>query len=81
MKSENLFDLADICRYFGLSESSVRRRIRDSRESNGATFPLPLFERGQRLLWRRCDVEAWRGKDAEAVALAPSPMPLTSSAK
>ena len=70
-KSEHLFDLADVCGYFGFSESTVRRKVQDSRNGLG-NFPLPLFRSGHRLLWRREDILFWLGEDDEAIALAPS---------
>ena len=71
-KSPDLLDLADICAYFGLSESTVRRKVRDSRDSKG-NFPLPLFKSGCRVLWRRADIENWKGEDGEVITLAPPP--------
>lgn len=71
-KSQNLLDIHEVCDYFGLSESTVRRKVRDSKDGKGC-FPLPLFKTGCRVLWRKCDIEAWRGDDAEVVTLTMSP--------
>jgi len=75
-KSDDLFDLTDICNYFGLSESSIRRRVRNSREGNG-NFPLPLFSSGSRVLWRKSDIESWRGEDADVITFSATPIPQT----
>jgi len=78
-KSQNLFDIADVCAYFGLSESTVRRRVRESRDGQG-NFPLPLFGSGCRVLWRKSDIENWRGEDGEVITFTPSLIPPTSKA-
>ena len=72
--STDLLSLDDICRYFGVSESTIRRKVRDRRDGNG-TFPLPLFKRGCRLLWRKSEIEAWQGEDGETVMFTPSQVP------
>lgn len=72
-KSENLLDISEVCRFFGLSESTVRRKVRDSRDGKGC-FPLPLFKSGCRVLWRKTDIESWQGEDAEAITFSSSPV-------
>ena len=62
-KNEDLFDLADVCGFFGLTESTVRRRVQESRSGRGS-FPLPLFRPNHRLLWRRADIVDWCGEVA-----------------
>jgi hypothetical protein len=69
--SEDLIDLNGVCNYFGLSESTVRRKIRDTREGKG-NFVLPLFGHKCRILFRRADIEGWQGEDCEVVTFAPS---------
>ena len=68
--SDNLLTLTEVSNYFGLSESTIRRRIRESREGRG-TFPLPLFGRNCRVMWRKSDIETWRGDDSEVLHYAP----------
>lgn len=68
--SDDLFNLEDVCDYFGLSESTIRRKVKESRE-NGGGFPLPLFKGGSNLRWRRADIENWRGEGAEVVMYNP----------
>jgi len=68
----DLFDIGDVCQFFNLSESTVRRHIRERKEGTG-TFPLPLFKSKCRNLWRRADITAWRGEaDVEVVTLTGS---------
>ena len=72
-KSDELFDLAEVAGYFGISESTVRRKVRKHRE-NGSGFILPLFSQG-RLLWRKSDIVNFRGEDAETIVFDPSMVP------
>jgi len=58
-KSNDLFSIQDICQYFGLSEQTIRRRIRESREGTGS-FPKPIFGYGKRGLWHREQIENWK---------------------
>jgi predicted DNA-binding transcriptional regulator AlpA len=73
-KSNELFDIHEVGADFGLSESSVRRRVRDSREGRG-NFPLPLFKSGCRVLWKKSDILAWSGEDSDILSITPSPIP------
>jgi predicted DNA-binding transcriptional regulator AlpA len=74
--SDDLLDLEGICNYFGMSESTVRRKIRETREGRG-NFILPLFGSKCRILFRRSDVESWKGEEAEIINFSPSLPPLT----
>ena len=72
MKTNNdLFSIVEVCTYFGLSESTIRRKVRDSRDGVG-NFPLPLFGSKCRVLWRKSDIESWRGEDADTIIFSPS---------
>jgi len=71
--NDDLLNLAGVCAYFGLSESTIRRKVRNSRKCIG-NFPLPLFSSGCRVLFRKSDIESWRGEDAEVITYTP---PLT----
>ena len=71
-KSEDLLNITDLCNYFGLSESTIRRKVRDSRDGQG-TFPLPLFRSGCRVLWKKSDIESWNGEDGEVIRYTASP--------
>ena len=65
-KSDDLFDLEEVSAYFGISESTIRRKVKKSRE-NGVGFPIPLLSAGSRLLWRKSDILNFRGEDAETI--------------
>ena len=73
-KSDDLFDLHDVSVHFGLSESSIRRRVRASRNGE-SNFPLPLFGSGCRVLWKKSAVLAWAGEDSETIDFNPSMVP------
>ena len=68
--SEDLIDLKGVCDYYGLSESTVRRKIRETREGRG-NFVLPLFGSKCRIVFRKSDIENWRGEDAEVITFTP----------
>ena len=72
-KSDDLFDLPEVAAYFGVSECTIRRKVKMRRE-NGVGFVAPLFSQG-RLLWRKSDIENWRGEDAETINFDPSMVP------
>ena len=72
--NDDLLDLEGVCRYFGLSKSTVRRKISDRRENKG-TFPLPLFGTKCRIVFRKSDIESWGGEDGEVVTFTPSLAP------
>jgi len=65
-KNDDLFSMADVCEFYGLSESTIRRKVRNSRNGEG-NFPLPLFGSGCRVLWRKDDILNWGGEDSEVV--------------
>ena len=70
-RREKLYDISDVCDYYGLSESTIRRKVRESRDGNG-NFPLPLFKSGCKVLWRKSDIESWRGEESEVIHFAPT---------
>jgi predicted DNA-binding transcriptional regulator AlpA len=71
MKNKVVYDLTDICSYYGLSESTIRKKVRESR-SGESNFPLPLLKRGCKALWRKSDIEAWGGEDGEVIHITPT---------
>jgi len=73
-KSPDLMDITELAAYYGVSESTIRRKVRKSRE-NGCGFITPIFSAGSRLLWRRVDVENFRSEDAETIHFHPSSVP------
>lgn len=72
--SNDLLSLEQVGEYFGLSESTIRRKVRASRKGLG-NFPLPLFSANSRVLFRRSEIENWRGEDAEVTTFNPSSIP------
>ena len=77
-KNPELFDMVEVCNYFGFSETTTRRRIRESREGRG-NFPLPLFKSGSKVLWRKIDIESWAGEEAGSTTFTPSMVTATPS--
>jgi hypothetical protein len=73
-KSDELMDIREIAAYFGLSESSIRRRVRAARNGQ-SNFILPLFGCGSRVLFRKADVLSWRGEDSETITFTSSQVP------
>lgn len=80
MRANNdLLGISDVCAYFGLSESTIRRKVRNRREGIG-NFPLPLFGSGCRVLWRKSEIESWQGEDADQIVFNASPVMPTPQA-
>ena len=73
-KSNELMDIREVAAYFGLSESSIRRRVRAARNGQ-SNFVLPLFSSGSRVLFRKEMILSWTGEDAETVFFTPSQVP------
>jgi len=66
-QDKGLFTIQDLCRYFGLSEQTIRRRIKEAKEGMG-TFPKPIFGYGRKGLWRIEDIMNWtETKEREAL--------------
>ena len=57
-KNAELFTIEEVCQYYGLSEQTIRRRIKDSKQGIG-TFPRPIFGYGRKALWKRSEIESW----------------------
>ena len=74
ISDDHLLDLAAVCGWFGVSESTIRRRMRERREGI-STFPLPLFKSHCRLVWRKSDIVNWSGEDGEVFHAPLSPIP------
>jgi len=64
IKSNDLLSIQEVCQFYGLSEQTIRRRIRESREGVGS-FPKPIFGFGRRGLWHREDIENWSETEPE----------------
>ena len=62
MKNSGIhYNIVDVCQHYGLSESTIRRKVREAREGI-STFPLPLFGKGNRVMWRKDDIVNWEGE-------------------
>ena len=72
-KNDDLWSLTEVCEYFGLSESTIRRKIRDSRDGTG-NFPLPLFGSKSRVLFKKDHILNYEGEDAEVIRFNPLPI-------
>ena len=60
MKKNNvLLNIQDLCKFFGLSEPTIRRRIREAKQGIGS-FPAPIFGYGKKVLWYREDIINYR---------------------
>jgi len=75
-KNPDLMDITEVAEYYGISESTVRRKIKKKRET-GYGFLLPLFAHGSRLLWRKEDILAWEGEGTEEVLMFTPSVPAT----
>ena len=61
MPSIDIWTVKDVCQYFGLSKRTIVRLV--ERAQNGeSTFPLPLFNMGKALRWRRDQITGWKGE-------------------
>ena len=58
-KNPDLFTIQDVCKFFRLSEQTIRRRIKESKEGRGS-FPRPVFGYGRKALWHREDIMNYR---------------------
>ena len=55
-KSSEVLTIQEVAQFYGISEQTIQRRIRDSREGRG-NFPRPIFGYGRKALWHRRDIE------------------------
>ena len=58
-KKSDLMNIQDVCRYYNLSEQTIRRRIREAKQGV-SRFPTPIFGYGRKALWHRKDIEDYR---------------------
>ena len=56
--NEELLNVKQVAFFFGVSESTIRRRIRERKNGDG-TFPIPIFGFGRIARWRKSDIESW----------------------
>lgn len=68
MKSNAFMDIKQVAEYFGVSVSTIRRRIKERKECEGS-FPLPVFGFGNIARWRRSDIESWNEVEPEVITV------------
>jgi len=67
MTSE-LMNVKQVAEHFGVSESTIRRRIRERKDGEGS-FPIPVFGFGKIARWRRYDIENWTEIESEIITI------------
>jgi len=66
MSSNALMDIKQVANFFGISESTVRRRLRDRKNGEGS-FPIPVFGFNRIARWHRVDIESWSEIEPEII--------------
>ena len=66
--NQELMNIRQVAEYYAVSESTVRRRIRERKNGDG-TFPIPIFGFGRVARWRRSDIENWSEVEPEIVTV------------
>ena len=67
MTSE-LMDVKQVAEHFGVSESTIRRRIKERKDGEGS-FPVPVFGFNRVARWRRLDIENWNEIEPEIITV------------
>ena len=67
-KDSEFWNIQQVAAFFGVSESTIRRRLRDRRNGVG-TFLVPAFGFGKIARFRRVDVENWCEEVPEIVTV------------
>ena len=68
MKTTEFMNIKQVAEYFGVSESTIRRRLRDRRNGIGS-FLVPAFGFGKIARFRRTDVENWSEVEPDIVTV------------
>lgn len=63
-KNTDLLSIQEICQYYGLSEQTIRRRIKEAKAGR-SSFPRPIFGYGKKALWHKGDIENWKETEPE----------------
>ena len=58
-KSSEVLTIQEVAQFYGVSEQTIQRRMRDSREGR-STFPRPIFSNGKRALFHKFEIEGWK---------------------
>jgi len=64
-------NVKQVAEHFGVSESTIRRRIRERKDGEGS-FPVPVFGFNRVARWRRFDIENWSETEPEIIAIETS---------
>ena len=67
MTSE-LMNVKQVAEHFGVSESTIRRRIKERKDGEGS-FPIPVFGFNRVARWRRFDIENWNEIEPEIITV------------
>ena len=67
-KDLEFWNIKQVAEYYGVSESTIRRRIRDRKNGIG-TFIIPVFGFGKVAKFRRADVESWNEDVPEVITV------------
>ena len=63
-RNADLWDVHDVCQYFGIGESTLRKRLKEARIGQ-SRFVTPIFGWGKRALWRADDIRNWNESDPD----------------
>jgi len=66
--NQELMNIKQVAEYYSISESTVRRRLRERKNGDG-TFPIPIFGFGRIARWRKSDIESWSEIEPEIVTV------------
>jgi len=64
-QDKTMWTIQQICDFYGLSEQTIRRRIRDAKAKK-SSFPKPVFGYGRKGLWHAEDIINWSEKGRTA---------------
>ena len=67
-KDQELWNIKQVATFYAVSESTIRRRIRERKNGEG-TFPIPIFGFGRVARWRRSDIEIWNEEVPEIISV------------
>ena len=67
-KDLEFWNIKQVAKYYDVSESTIRRRIRDRKNGIGS-FIIPVFGFGKVAKFRRSDVENWNEVEPEIITV------------
>ena len=78
MKNE-MMNAAEVSEYFGIHRQTLKMWVMQAR-AGVKDFPLPVFPKGARLIWRRADILEYQSSIGNDRASAKSKSPAKSKA-